>query len=496
MVAGLSSGRKAGPKPKGILNGNGTNSRAMSTSPAIKPGASQSPNPLSASELSMERAKQQRKILVHELAFQDQTREYLEDKFDGAPQDFDNVLGKVATTDPDTKKLTLRKQFWRELDPWVYPYENDENRQQVIEGAIRQFDKQRLSASEKDWQKLLPKDQRNKGICLSRLQDKLAKVPPPPPPKIKLSKAEDSSTSKDDGDVLSEKPRIGGESMARSSSNPLPKSKKLTGSQAQAKRLLGNGKAKTAAQKVSPTKPKAAASAAKSNGARVLSQEFVLDSDSDGDETPLPKSKPVEPKPVAKPAPKPAYKPVERSAVTTKSKPVAREPMTRKVPSQPRPVTKRPRDEDDSSSSSGTPLSKRLKPKAPLPSKKPRPVDSRRDTPSYARKTTSPTKSSPLASSPPTNASDLSEEEPAPRSKKRKAGDGPVSTAKRQAIFAEVVSLSAKFQAFYSQYKALHYEISALEDPPRHKLADLTDMRSRLETMKAEIYKKHASTRA
>ena len=483
----------------------------MSTSPALKPVGSPSPNPPSAAEQAVERAKQDRRALIHELAVRDCSSEYLQAKYEGAPETFKSALSKVANADPETKKWTMAKPYWKELDPYMYDYESDEDRQQAIENAIRQFDKQRLSPSEPQWQKLLPKDQRGKGICLSRLQDKLAKTqaPTPVPPKIKVQKAEDSSSSKDDADTNSDKVKSGGEAMSRSSSNPLPKPKKLTGNQAQAKRLLSNSKTKTAAPKVSPTKSKPApTNTSKSNGSRVaLSKEIITDSDSSGEDVvpAQPKTKLAENKTkpkmtaTAKSTPKQLEKPMERS-ITAKPKPAAaaRESV-QKV------AAKRQRDDDDSSSSSGTPLSKRLKTKAPLPSQqrlKSRPADTRQVSRDVVKpKTTSPAKSSPLASSPPTNASDLSEDERPvqsrpPVSKKRKADDAVAApAAKRQVVSAEVVSQAHKFKRYYSQYEALHNEISSLDNPPRDKLANLNDMRERLQTMKEEIYRKHESYR-
>jgi RNA polymerase II elongation factor ELL len=175
---------------------------------------------------------------------------------------------------------------------WKYNYDTQDDRQIAIDNAVRQYDKQRLSSSEMEWQRLLAKEERGKGICLSRLQANLAKGPAPPAPKIKLQKADDSSGSKDDTDSLdTEKPKYGGESMSRSNSNSMPvKTKKPSAQEAQAKRLLSNSKPKTSAPKTSPSKPKAAVKTDR----RVLSAAIIENSDSSGDEVQMMKPKPTQ----------------------------------------------------------------------------------------------------------------------------------------------------------------------------------------------------------
>lgn len=438
----------------------------------------------------MERAKLQRRTLIHELAAGDQTLDHLEDAWDGKMDDFRSTLEKVATEDSGTKKWVMKKSYWRELDPWHYDYSSEDQRLKVIDNAIKQYDKLRVSASEPEWQRLLPMEERGKGKCLSKLQAHLAKGPAPAPPKIKVQKAEDSSnsSSKDDADISQNgKAKSGGESMTRSSSNPLPKPKKPTAQQSQAKRLLSNTKAKPSTPKVSPTKK---AAPAKTNG-RILSQEFIENSDSSGDDNPPPPPKPAS---TIKPTPKP----VEKSVA--KPKPVVRDPV--RQPSG----TKRPRDEEDSSSSSGTPLSKRLKPKQPLPvpQVKKRPVDTREARPpareqapahSQKNKNTSPVKSSPLASSPPTNASELSEEEPQIVKKRKAINNEKAPPAKRKAISQDVLIKAQKFKSVYQKYEALHFEVSSLENPPDEKLDRLTALRDRLQGMKDDIYRHCDSVR-
>lgn len=479
MERASNAGKSSKAKNK-LLSGYNAVPRSIATSPSHNPSPATPPT-LSASQQAVERAKEQRVPLVHELAAGERTIEHLREKWVGRPEDFKSSLEKVAEYHPDTKRYSMKKPFWKELDVWKYDYDAQEERETAIENAIRQYDKQRLSASEPEWQKLLKKEERGKGKCLSRLQASLAKGPAQPAPKIKVQKADDSSGSKDDGDshsLSSERSRAGGESMSRSNSAAgAPKPKKLA-KEPEPKRALPTTKSKPALPKPSPTKPKAPA--AKVNGGRVLSQAIIENSDSSGDEAPLAKSKP---KPVVAkdPPPRPAPKPVARPA--------------------PKPApAKRPHyDDDDSSSSSGTPLSKRLKQKPPpqtgskLKDRVPDLHSSSRPaakTTSSKPKNTSPTKSSPLASSPPTNASDI-ESDHRPM-KKRKADmdsrTGPVKKQAREKVAPALMNKATRFKAYYAKYETLHYQIAALDHPRQEQVDNLQDMRDRLENMKKEIY--------
>jgi RNA polymerase II elongation factor ELL len=491
------AGSRPGAKPRGkLLPGSGI--RSSTTSPALIPVRSPpDTTPISATQQAMERKKELRTPLVHELAVKDRTLEYLRQKWEWKESELQPTLEKVADYMSETKKWAMKKLYWKELDVWNYDYDTQEDRQTAIDNAVRRYDNLRVSSSDPEWERLLPKSERGKGRCLSRLQANIAKGPPQPPPKIKVQKADDHSGSKDDGDVLRvEKLKEGGESMLRSSSNPLPKAaKKANAPEPVAKKWM-SAKTKNAPtpkaatpslQKTSPAKPKAAPP--KTNGVRVLSQAIITNSDSSEDEDSGPPPKPA---PAAKPISKPSPRP--KDTVVVKPKPVVREPIRQQ------PV-KRSREDDDSSSSSGTPLAKRKQPALPTAPKQ-RVTESKpihRPIPAPRAKVTSPTKSSPLASSPPTNASDI--DAPPPIVKKRKAEmDGKLMSAKRVAsaarvsVSSEVLTLSYKFKSIYAQYEAMHYEISALENPPSDKVSQLVGLRSRLKDMKSEIYQKQSAS--
>ncbi|KXX80437.1 hypothetical protein MMYC01_202898 [Madurella mycetomatis] len=558
VVGGLFSSKGGKVKPaKRLLEAQAAASpRSLTPSPALS--GIRSPSLVPGSNSSDEKMKQQRSHIFHELAVRDMTYQELFGRWnEGTEQEFSAALSKVADFDDKSQKWVIKKMYWKELDVFEHNYAEEEDRQKAIDNAIRQYDRMRLGASDPLWQKLLPKSQRGKGVCLSRLQAALAK----PKPTLEAASASGGDSEKDDSASSTAKKAKGGEAMSRSSSQASTGKKKLTASEAQAKRLLSNSKKSKAAStakastKIPSTKTTAKTTGAK--GGRVLSKEFVSDSSSDDDEVPLstsmPKAKAVTaptPKPVERAAPKPKAIEKAKEAPAPKSKPITaaktlpkekvkekekeKDTIRAQVIAKPiKPPTKRPREsEDDDSSSSGTPLSKRVKSgvkalPAASGSVKPRtPSDASQNgrgtgpgVPLAKAKNASPVKSSPLASSPPTNASDLDHGKSSlvmarerereldrdtiissassnadstvsvSTSKKRPAPDpASGSKAKRQRPSQDTIDKASKFKQFYARYEQLHHELAANENPDPEQVTDLLDMHDRLRRMKDEIY--------
>jgi RNA polymerase II elongation factor ELL len=89
------------------------------------------------------------------------------------------LLPKIAKrSSPDADKWQLTDKVFRELNPFKFPYQSSEDRDQAIEGAIKAFDRQRLAKDDKLWQVLLPYEDRGKGICLSRSKVKAIEAKP------------------------------------------------------------------------------------------------------------------------------------------------------------------------------------------------------------------------------------------------------------------------------------------------------------------------------
>lgn len=533
-----------------------------------------SPSLASSGSTSQDRVKLQRFPILHELAVQELPRLDLWARWDeGTEEEFTTALNKVAEFDKDHQKWVLKRNSWKELDVFEYDYAHEEDRQTAINNAIRQYDRLRISASDPLWQKLLPKSERGKGTCLSRLQAALAKGSSVPAAKQRADTASVSGGDSEKDEAL--KKGKGGEAMSRSSSQASTGKKKLSASEARAKRLLADPKKKKAVAE--PTKkaapktsaPKSTAPKAKpTKDGRVLSKEIVSESDSSGDEVSLAAS--TKPKAAAPPASRPTQRPVEKPRPTEKAretpplkpKPAAttkappreekkekeKDTIRAQVIAKPiKPRTKRSwEDDDDDSSSSGTPLSKRAKPAAKTLSAPVTSSAKARTTSDASQnnrgggassgvaipkaKNTSPAKSSPLASSPPTNASDADQERRdraalariRERERDRERGrdtairsssssttstdsssGASISVARKRPLPAdanrsvaakrlrpsqEAIEMATRFKHFYARYQQLHHDITSHENPDPGRVTDLLDMHERLSRMKTEIY--------
>ena len=447
--------------------------RSMPSSPALSGVGSPSLGPTSVplSQQQAEQAKAVRKPVIHLLAVEPMTEKEVREKIDDEGQEQLMVaLLRVSDLNQTTKKWELRKSFFKELDVWTFEYSTTADRQRAIDNAVKQYDKMRLGVSEPQWDRLLEKSERGTGKCLSKLQAQIAAGPVARGPKINVQKADDSGrdTPNGDDDVFMDKKvsKIKGESLSRSVSQPPPtKSKKVSEKESQAKRLLSKNPAKSAtksapAKKAPPPK----------TGTKVLSSEFVNDSDEE-DDYQVP----------AKPAPKPM---------------------------------KRSRDEDLDTSDSSIPLSKKVKKDTPPTHRVSDASQSSRTTTSshYSSSSSkikgkSPQKSSPLASSPPTNASDMestsgertsSSESPArdlstnnsrsPIHKRHQKSSSVSSSGSSRCLKPEVTDMARRFKMFYPKYKALHQELTSMgEHRDKQKEKDLFDMHARLAQMKKEI---------
>jgi RNA polymerase II elongation factor ELL len=431
--------------------------------------------------------------------------ELLNDKpNDFTEQEFKSALDKVA--DLENGRWVLKSKAFKELDVFSYREYSTRDRQLAIENAIRAYDKLRLNAAEPEWERLLPLEERGTGKCLSKLQAKIAGggIQPAKTPRINVHRAEESGrdtpTQLEGDNVPSDKPSNasvkGGESMTRSNSNPgATKSKRVSEKEARAKRLLakpGSKTAKSAATKPSEKKPLGKEST------KIKSSEYVGDSDDEDDNSLV-------------------------SLTATTAVKSAQAPGTRPIS---KPAVKRAR--EDVGDHNLAPANK--KPRAPS--------------------NTSPQKSSPLASSSPTNVSDMDESSSSNNSSlKRKAAssissDEPVKkrhqtssissdeaiSKRHQKSISSTSSSSAnstqgvhqngcengngvnttrtnvkekythipqaqralnahKFNAFYKSYKQLHLELSMTKTKDRLKMAELLEMQDRLTKLKKEVLK-------
>lgn len=460
--------------------------RSMPSSPALNASGSPSLGPTSipASAQQSEQAKATRKPVIHLLAVQPMTENTLREKLpDYTKNELQQILEKVGDKVGD--KWELNKKFYKELDVWAFDYDPIGDRQRAIDNAVRQYDKMRMGVSEPEWDRLLVKSERGTGKCLSKLQASIAQGTAGRAPKIKVNGSDTPNGEEDDlfGDKNVSK--VKNDSVTRSSSQPpATKTKKPTEKEAQAKRLLSNKPPKPVSKPAAkPAPAKKTAPPPKAGTTKVLSSEFVEESDDD----------------VAPPAPKP------------KPKPKA-------------PLKRSREDEDIETSDSSAPLSKKVKKDTPVA---PHRVSNASQTShttnsssssynssynSSKNKNTSPHKSSPLASSPPTNASefenssgDRTSSSASPAHPSIKNSRSPIhkrhqksssvassvsSTGSSRYLKPDVADLARKFKMYYPKYEALHKEIAAMGASGQRnqsKEKDLLEMHARLEGMKKLI---------
>ncbi|KAF2091201.1 hypothetical protein K490DRAFT_33388 [Saccharata proteae CBS 121410] len=137
-----------------------------------------------------------RKPLLHLLAIRPARPTDLVQKLRAPRDDVLAVLRKIARpmgTD-DSGEWKLDNKSFKELDVWKFSYPTGNDRQAAIDNAVKAFDRQRLDPQEKEWQLLLPAEERGKGKSLSRLHlgggEGAEKAPTPlMKPKVNLKKA-------------------------------------------------------------------------------------------------------------------------------------------------------------------------------------------------------------------------------------------------------------------------------------------------------------------
>ncbi|KAJ5453199.1 hypothetical protein N7445_001382 [Penicillium cf. griseofulvum] len=294
-------------------------------------------------------------------------------------------FGVVNRINPE--KYNLKDKVYKDLDLFGFNY-TEEDRKEAIENSISAFDRMRISRSDKLWQTLLPKAERGKGKCLSRLN---LRTGPPQKPAGSLAKASGEDSGKDNDTDRATK---GSAPTKTTSTSQKARDKDITKRPTKTKNtnstLTGRVTKKTGGK--APVKV----------DSKIKSAEFVHSSDED-DDTDMPDLPPAAPAPppAAVPAPPLKQQPKEHKRTPSNSKPP---PPKIKAPAKPRTT--------ETTSISSTPISKakpetsksKLEPPKLEPSKPVTKVTASKRPPS--RPSTSPQKPSPLGSSPPANVSD------------------------------------------------------------------------------------------
>lgn len=419
---------------------NGAISRSVPGSPAMVASRSGQATPNAprsapaAEDGKVQKLEALKKPLLHSVAIRPMSLKFLANKIVCSQEECKQVLekiGKPARLDPD--KWDLSDKAFKDLDVWPFPYELDDDRELAIEHAVSAYDRMRLSRDDKLWQMLLPKEERGKGKILSKLQLHQGPIQQSNTPRIHVQKTTESQVSDDlfddEGDEKHRLAPSDATPMARSQSNDQMKKKRTSGQEAQSKRLLSTKpkKATPASQAKDTTKKKVTKKGA-SAGPNVKSAEFVHESDEDEDEemrlgaTSAPKPTVTEtPETDAKSLSK---KPSHEADTNSLSKKPPQETTAKSLPKKSSPddqstikeLQQLEKDRKQARTSSDSILkpngSIRSPPTVGTPNSRHRLSDASQGSGSSSklsrqRTTSSPLKPSPLGSSPPTNASDL-----------------------------------------------------------------------------------------
>ncbi|RHZ50077.1 uncharacterized protein CDV56_105950 [Aspergillus thermomutatus] len=536
--------------------------RSLSSSPAL--GVSRSPAPMPPlTPTSAPSSKNKDRIrldalkvpFIHLLAVRAVSAKFLARQTRSSLEDCSALAQKYGIENRiDPEKFDLRDKTYKELDVWNFPYPSQEERQEAIDNAISAFDRMRISRSDKLWQMLLPKEERGKGKCLSRLDLRTGPIKKALTPKIQLHASDDNGK---DGDTT------GHETDRPSANGPTPKAAPKSCTPAPKKRANDKD---SSTKRTNPTKSKNSTNstltgrvtkkaerkpASKTDG-KFKSAEFVQESDEDDTDmpdAPVPapapapeKAKPEQSKVQSKPkqtapskvgdsshAPTPRVNqsevPPSRAESTSqhavKSVAAKRPPSTRapnqRSPQKPSPLGSSPpanasdahsrsrsSSQNNTSSSSSSPLITQLS--------KPNKVTNSGQQSTGAIKTNGITKTTesvnPLKRKAETDRPSTVQSKTTGRTtsnlehKRRRAvstSSGSTGSASpplsRELLRQQLREKSQKFKQYYAKYRALHDSMASHPDPPRAELERLQRQHVRLQRMKKEIWDEHGRLR-
>jgi RNA polymerase II elongation factor ELL len=120
--------------------------------------------PESAEDVKMQAMKAP---LLHMLAMQPASTEDIVERTHIPRSELDNVLQKYGRQVDGKWQLTDRA--YRELDIWKFEYPSAKERMTARDNAVRAFDRMRIGKEDKLWQRLMSKEEREKGVILSKL---------------------------------------------------------------------------------------------------------------------------------------------------------------------------------------------------------------------------------------------------------------------------------------------------------------------------------------
>lgn len=382
-------------------------SRSVSTSPLGAAATTGSPANLTSAPVPQNKDRIRLDALkfpfIHLLAVRAVSVKFLARQTRASVEDCSTLAQKYGIENRINRdKFDLKDKAYRELDVWNFPYPSQEDRDEAIENAISAFDRMRISRSDKQWQTLLPKEDRGKGKCLSRLNLRTGPIKKPATssattPLVQSQGAEDtgkdgySTGHETDKTSSGEKTADVTATASKSGAVTATQQKKRVGEKdaAAAKRVPTKGKSTTNTTLTGRVTKKAERKPPAKPDGKIKSAEYVRESDEEEDMD-MPDASTVTEKPqqkktdtTEKPQPKPAPKQRVGSNAPGTTHPVPKAEKSERPPA-----------------AKHEPPSQSAVTKSTTGLKKP---------PSSARATNSnsPQKPSPLGSSPPANASEI-----------------------------------------------------------------------------------------
>ncbi|THC88923.1 hypothetical protein EYZ11_011633 [Aspergillus tanneri] len=482
---------------------------------------------------------------IHLLAIRAVSTKFLARQTRSSLEDCVALARKYGTENRiNPEKFDLKDKTYRDLDVWNFPYPCQEDRQEAIENAISAFDRLRISRSDKLWQMLLPKEERGKSKCLSRLDLRTGPIKKPQTPRIQVHNPDEIGkegyTTGPDADRAS-----GNGLTPKTEATSAPKSgttaqKKRPGEKDTSKRPSAKSKTATNSTLTGRVTKKAERKSASKPDSKYKSAEFVHDSDEDDTDVPdlsasekpqagksktqsKPPSKPIDTTPRESPhapTPKvdtpeiPTAKPELSSQTSCKSTSSKRLPSScgpgQKSPQKPSPLGSSPptnvsdiqsrsrsSSQNHTSSSSSSPLitqiskTNKTNRESPTASKQPKTNGIVKPNPAVnplKRKAEMDLPSTTQSLAPGCITGDL-------ELKRRRAvstSSGSTGSASpplsREILLQQLQAKSQKFKQFYAKYRTLYDSMAAHPDPPRADLDRLQKQHVRLQRMKKEIW--------
>ena len=222
-----------------------------SNSPGVTPKLGPTSAPMSKATITSKdqtRLEAIRIPLTHLLAFRQLTIRQLATHTGATIDDCQKLVAKCASeVEVGQGKYKLKDKAYKDLDIWKFPYVSPADRQGAIDRSISAFDRMRLARGDKLWQLLLPVEERGKGKCLSRLnldgtRPVITSRTVKPESKPREDKTEIASKGPSTNDMDGKRQKDASKTTTRQSDNSPPKAAKTPSDKKQTNKLAQGAK--------------------------------------------------------------------------------------------------------------------------------------------------------------------------------------------------------------------------------------------------------------